>query len=263
MNITHLSYADDIIIFSNASRRSIRKLMVFLEDYQRISGQQINISKSSFTVSSRCPRSVQQRVHSITGFTHKQLPLTYLGAPLYKGNKKCILYDTLIAKMRSKLQGWAQSSLSHGGRLALIKSTLCSMPLHLIQVINPPKTIIHCIEQIMARFFWGSTENHKKIHWTSWKTICQPGEGGLGIRKLSDVVEAFSLKLWWRFRNQCSLWAQFLQTKYCRGTFAGQVKVSIHDSPTWKRMCKIRHIAQDQIFWTLGQVKPHFGLIIG
>ncbi|KAL0294607.1 UNVERIFIED_CONTAM: LINE-1 retrotransposable element O protein [Sesamum calycinum] len=35
MDINHLSYADDIIIFSNVSRRSIRKLVDFLGDIRR------------------------------------------------------------------------------------------------------------------------------------------------------------------------------------------------------------------------------------
>ncbi|KAL0294606.1 UNVERIFIED_CONTAM: hypothetical protein Scaly_3118900 [Sesamum calycinum] len=182
----------------------------------------------------------------MTGFSFKPLPVTYLGSPLYKGNKKCILYDDLIAKMRLKLQGWGQSSLSHGGRLALIKSTLCSMPLHLIQVLNPPETVLHSIEQIMARFFWGSTENHKKIHGTAWKRICQPvKEGGLGIRRLSDVVVAFTYKLWWRFISGSSLWARFLHVKYCKGIPPSLTKVSMHDSPNWKRMCNVRTEVQE------------------
>ncbi|KAK4385713.1 LINE-1 retrotransposable element O protein [Sesamum angolense] len=137
-DVNHLSFADDIIIFSNASKRSIRKIVDFLDSYQRISGQLINIGKSSFIVGNKCSSLIKQRIHNITGFVSQSLPLTYLGTPLHKGNKKRILYDDLITRMRAKLLGWKQSMLSHGGRLALIKSTLCFMPLHLIQILNPP-----------------------------------------------------------------------------------------------------------------------------
>ncbi|KAK4382263.1 hypothetical protein Sango_2888900 [Sesamum angolense] len=85
---------------------------------------------------------VKQRIHIMIGFSFKALPLTCLGTPLHKGNRKCILYDDLIDKLRKKLQYQIQSSLSHGGRLKLIKSTLCSTPLHLIEVLNPPKKIL-------------------------------------------------------------------------------------------------------------------------
>ncbi|KAI3463156.1 hypothetical protein Pfo_019819, partial [Paulownia fortunei] len=99
-----------------------------------------------------------QRLCFITGFSLKHLPVTYLGASLYKGNKKSNLFHDLIDKMRNQLQGWEKSSLSHGGRLALIKSSLSTIPIFLIQVLQPPKSILHTIEQIMARFFWGTIE---------------------------------------------------------------------------------------------------------
>ncbi|KAK4394248.1 LINE-1 retrotransposable element O protein [Sesamum angolense] len=252
-DVNHLSFADDIIIFSNASRRSIRKTVDFLDSYQRISGQLINIGKSSFIVGNKCSSLIKQRIQNITGFVSQSLPLTYLGTPLHKGNKKCILYDDLITRMRAKLLGWKQSMLSHGGRLALIKSTLCSMPLHLIQVLNPPKAILHCIEQIMAKFFWSTTDQHKKLHWSKWKTICQPvEEGGLGIWRMSDVVTAFTFKLWWRFWSENSLWAKFLKAKYCKGTPPSCPKASIHNSPNWRRMCKVHSNVQEHIFWILG-----------
>ncbi|KAI3473683.1 hypothetical protein Pfo_031465, partial [Paulownia fortunei] len=115
-----------------------------------------------------------QRLQNITGFSFKHLLVTYLGAPLYKGNKKYSLFQDLICKMRKKLQGWEKSTLSHGGRLALIKSTLSSMPLYLLQVTQPPKVVLHNIDQIMARFFWGTYGEHRKMHWVSWDNIYQP-----------------------------------------------------------------------------------------
>ncbi|KAI3473655.1 hypothetical protein Pfo_031429 [Paulownia fortunei] len=238
LRLTHLSYADNIIIFSNCEKACLIRLMEFLTLYSKVSGQRININKSSFVVSKKCPSPLIQRVHHITGFLHTALPITYLGAPLYKGNKKCALYQDLIGKMRKRLQGWEKTTLSHGGRLALIKSTLSTMPLYLIQVLHPPKMVIHTIEQIMARFFGGSTGAQKRMHWTSWNTICSPvEEGGLGIRKIEHVVKAFSLKLWWRFMTTTSLWASYMLQKYCCGLFPGKVKLSVHDSPIWKRLC--------------------------
>ncbi|KAI3473656.1 hypothetical protein Pfo_031430, partial [Paulownia fortunei] len=60
----------------------------------------------------------------------------------------------------------------------------------LIQVLQPPKAVLHTIEQIMEKKFWGSYGEHRRLHWASWDTICYPiEEGGLGIRKLSDVVQ--------------------------------------------------------------------------
>lgn len=127
------------------------------------------------------------------------------------------------------------------------------MALHLIQVVQPPQYMIQRIEQCMARFFWGSYGDQRHTHWVSWERICRPiAEGGLGLRRLSDVVQCYTHKLWFRFREQGSLWARFLLQKYCRFQFPGSVPVSPHSSSVWKRMCSVRLEVQSQLFWRLG-----------
>ncbi|KAL0458009.1 UNVERIFIED_CONTAM: hypothetical protein Slati_0428100 [Sesamum latifolium] len=151
------------------------------------------------------------------GYRLKYLPVTYLGIPLYKGNRKACLFDPIISQIRDLLQGWAMTNLSHGRRLALIKSVLQATPLHLLQVILPPKSVLIAIERIFNGFFWGSYNGRKHIHWSSWGKVCfSVAEGGLGVRGLVDYVRAFSMKLWWRFRLRYSLWLEFLHGRYCR-----------------------------------------------
>ncbi|KAL2247822.1 UNVERIFIED_CONTAM: hypothetical protein Sindi_2634500 [Sesamum indicum] len=91
------------------------------------------------------------RIKRITGFSRKALPITYLGAPLYKENKKKILYENLIDKVRNKIAGWEHCHLSYGGRLQLIKTVLSSMPIYLLQVLNPPVGTIQKLEQLFAK----------------------------------------------------------------------------------------------------------------
>lgn len=45
MSISHLFYADDLLLFTNASHRSLCALMKLLQAYERSSSQQINLSK--------------------------------------------------------------------------------------------------------------------------------------------------------------------------------------------------------------------------
>ncbi|KAL0291297.1 UNVERIFIED_CONTAM: putative ribonuclease H protein [Sesamum radiatum] len=188
-----LSYADDVIIFTNCKEDGLARLIQFLRRYENMSGQRINYVKSAFISGKKASR-IAQRIKAITGFTMKTLPITYLGAPLYKGNKRKLLYVDLIDKIRAKIAGWEQCYLSYGGRLQLIKTVLASMPIYLLQVLNPPVSTLQKIEQIFAKFFWGSSTEQKKIHWTKWHNVCYPTEeGGLGIRNLRDMVTAFSI----------------------------------------------------------------------
>ncbi|KAL2248255.1 UNVERIFIED_CONTAM: hypothetical protein Sindi_2677800 [Sesamum indicum] len=87
--VSHLAYADDIIIFTRCEEHSLTKLMQFLELYEDQSGQKINHSKSFF-IPGKKANNIAHRIKCITGFNLKCLPITYLGAPLHKGHKKKI-----------------------------------------------------------------------------------------------------------------------------------------------------------------------------
>ncbi|KAK4493277.1 hypothetical protein RD792_017845 [Penstemon davidsonii] len=85
-----------------------------------------------------------------------------------------------------------------------------------VQVIFPSTSLLVELERLFARFFWSKTSG-QKIHWSSWKNICFPSlEGGLGIRRLSDVATAFSYKLWWRVRENYGIWSRFMVEKYTK-----------------------------------------------
>ncbi|KAL0294813.1 UNVERIFIED_CONTAM: hypothetical protein Sangu_3210200 [Sesamum angustifolium] len=127
------------------------------------------------------------------------------------------------------------------------------MPIYLLQVLNPLVSTLHKLEQLFAKFFWGSITEQRKIHWTKWHNICYTiEEGGLGIRNPREMVTAFSYKLWWRLRLNNSLRSKFSISKYCQGYFPTLSKLFMTDSSIWKRLCTIRKEAQGNIFWSLG-----------
>ncbi|KAL0412995.1 UNVERIFIED_CONTAM: hypothetical protein Sradi_1501200 [Sesamum radiatum] len=144
-------------------------------------------------------------------------------------------------------------------RLALIKSVLQATPLHLLQVILPPKSVFLAIERIFNGFFWGSYNGRRHIHWSSWEKVCFPvAEGGLGIRGMADYVRAFSMKLWWRFRLRSSLWSEFLHGRYCRNLHPTLVPYNRNHSAVWHLLCHIRDVAEPFVFWTLGHGSVSF-----
>nr|XP_027090446.1 uncharacterized protein LOC113711482 [Coffea arabica] len=105
VRVTHLSFADDIIIFSRGDRRSVGNLVRFLNLYQTATGQRINNHKSLFIASRRCGTGQIRRIQQITGFRHGTLPLPYLGCNLYAGRRKKEYFQFLIDKFIAKLAG--------------------------------------------------------------------------------------------------------------------------------------------------------------
>ena len=106
---------NDIIIFSNGTKSSLKRITNFLVEYEQCSGQKVNSSKSGFILSARASLSRASVVGGALGFPSIRLPTKYLGMPLYKGPKKSFLWDDLISKIAARMEGWEAKVLSPGG----------------------------------------------------------------------------------------------------------------------------------------------------
>jgi hypothetical protein len=74
-----------------------------------------------------------------------------------------------------------------GGKVTLIKSVLCVIPLYWMTFFRIPIKIRNRIEKLCRRFLWfgGSKVRKKSYSLISWKTICQSKEqGDLGVMNL-------------------------------------------------------------------------------
>lgn len=111
LHVTHLDYADDCIIFCNGKFNNLRKLKLYLEQYETISGQKVNLQKSGFIAVKDA--NVNNIISSLV-MSPMSFPFTYIGAPICKGRKKKIAFESIVTKIRLKLTGWNISSLSQG-----------------------------------------------------------------------------------------------------------------------------------------------------
>ena len=67
----------------------------------------------------------------------------------------------------------------------LLKSVLSSLPVYALSFFKAPTGIVSSIESILI-FFFGS-DDHRKIHWVDWNTVCGSKEvGGLGVRRIRE-----------------------------------------------------------------------------
>ncbi|XP_047943001.1 uncharacterized protein LOC125189814 [Salvia hispanica] len=196
MEINHLAYADDIIIFTQAATPALRQLRTCLTNYEAVSGQQISLAKRNFYIAEE-HAGWATTIQLEGGFSLGSFPSLYLGVPIYRGAKRTEMFMFLHEKIANRISGWAHHHLSFGERLTLIKGTLEAVPIHIFHAIEPTVSALKQLDQLMACFFWGSTNERKRTHWISWDQICLPtAEGGLGIRKFKEVLRAFTIKLW-------------------------------------------------------------------
>ncbi|XP_055814172.1 uncharacterized protein LOC129883562 [Solanum dulcamara] len=215
--INHLSFADDVIIFSSGRAQTLQLIMETLHTYESTSGQLINRDKSQFMVPSNAFNSTVRRIKKVTGFRQKDSPITYLGCPLYIGRQKLIYYSDLIAKVVNRITGWQAKILNYGGRVTL-----------------------------------GWKNDKRKYHWSSWKNLSYPyDEGGIGVRQISDVAKSFQYKQWWTFRTKNSLWGDFTKAKYCQRSNPITKKWHTGQSLIWKHLMKNKHKVEPHIQWQI------------
>ncbi|XP_042946095.1 uncharacterized protein LOC122279481 [Carya illinoinensis] len=150
-------YADDIFIFANGGKRTMKGLMEALYKYEAWTGQVLNKEKSPIFFSKRI---LVPRKHSLlyfTGFTDGSFPFKYLGVPIVDGRLKACDFGELLGKLTNKIAGWKMKILSVSSRTILLRHVLSSMATHLLVVLDVPKVVILSLNKLLSSFFWGDS----------------------------------------------------------------------------------------------------------
>jgi hypothetical protein len=168
--ISHLLFADDTLIFSDANPSHIFHLRLVFTWFEAISGLKINISKSEVVPVGQVP-DIGVLADTL-GCNINQLPMSYLGLPLGAKFKSKHIWDPILEKMERKLAGWQRMYLSKGGRVTLIKSTLSSLPTYFLSLFPIPVSVSSRIDTIQRNFLWGGMGEGKKFHLMNWSQVC-------------------------------------------------------------------------------------------
>ena len=117
------------------------------------------------------------------------LPSTYLGLLLGSKQKSARVWEGIEENFRIRLVVRKRQYISKGGRLTLIRSTLFNLPIYLLSLFRPPKSVKCRLEKNPKRLpLWGGSLANK-IHLLNWRTINLGKEkGGLGIIRLDLEV---------------------------------------------------------------------------
>ncbi|OIT02668.1 putative ribonuclease h protein, partial [Nicotiana attenuata] len=128
------------------------------------------------------------------------------------------------------------------GRTVLAKSTLNSIPRHVMQYIFLPTKVTKQIDKLQRNFIWGTTPEKRKMHLVKWEVVTQTKqEGGLGLQKACQKNKASLANLAWRaYKNTNCLWARVLIHKHCNMSRPnqGQRQRRTQKSPILKGLLK-------------------------
>lgn len=128
-----------------------------------------------------------------------------------------MLLHTIIPHecVADRLPTWKSGLLNKAGRVALAKSTLAAIPIHLSIAIGLPRWAVSIIEKLMKGFVWQGTATASQGQCTvAWDKVCRPTDmGGLGIPNLTRLGYALRLRWEWLRRTDASrTWIHMPQT---------------------------------------------------
>lgn len=163
--ISHLLFADDLLLFCQASQEKVQSVTDILQLYADSFGQSINFEKSSICFSSNTVGDRRETIKNMLGVKEVDRFESYLRLPTLLGRSKYQAFSFLKDRVWKKMQGWKGKLLSRAGKEVLIKAVAQSIPTYTMGVFLLPAKLCNELNALCARFWWGQTGEERKIHW--------------------------------------------------------------------------------------------------
>lgn len=217
--LTHLCFADDLLIFIDGSMDSVQAVLQVLREFELRSGLAVSVQKSSFFASGLSQRETDL-IQFTTGMPMGSLPVRYLGVPLCTKKLSLLNCEVLLQQIKSRLSSWSAKALSFAGRLLLIKTVITGITTFWCSTFILPQACVKRINSLCGVFLWqGDIDKHHNAR-VSWEVVTKPKrEGGLGIKNLATWNKACCLKLiWLLFFQSGSVWVAWFIEEVLHGS---------------------------------------------
>ena len=118
-------FADDMILYTENPKDSIRKLLELISEFCKVTGYKINTQKSLTFLYTNNKKSERETKES-TPFTIETKRIKYLGINLSKETKELYTenYKTLMEEIKDNINRWKDIPCSWVGRINIVKMTI-------------------------------------------------------------------------------------------------------------------------------------------
>ncbi|GKV10561.1 hypothetical protein SLEP1_g21905 [Rubroshorea leprosula] len=253
LNISHLQFADDTILFGYATEENIWAVKCITRIFELVSGLKINYVKSQL-MGVHVDEEWLSRAAAILNCKLGVLPFKYLGVPIGDNPRRSKIWQPLVENFKKKLSQWKGRFVSMGGRITLINVVLSSLPVFLMSMFLIPKGVIKKLDSIRRAFLWGGNDEKRVINWVGWENVCKSKEeGGLGVKNLRTFNLALMGKWWGRLaKGEGGLWHKVLKAKYGKEgvNWTRWMKENSElGSLWWRDVCRLNEVGGSNVGW--------------
>ncbi|XP_016185754.1 uncharacterized protein LOC107627434 [Arachis ipaensis] len=243
IELSHLQFVDDTILFCPPEEETIRNYARLLRCFEMMSGLSINFDKSSL-IPINCEQQWTSNMCNLLGYKEAYLPVRYLGIPLGANPRLVRTWKPIIDKVEEKLSLWKAKVLNKAGKLVFIKSMLNSLPVYYLSLYKMPKAVAEKLISLQRKFLWSKEEGRNGMALVKWEVVQAPKKlgGGLGVGDAVIRNAALMFKWWWCFsKEECPLWKKVVCSCY---DLNPSVMLSAQILPTrggpWKDICHLQ-----------------------
>ncbi|CAH9091992.1 unnamed protein product [Cuscuta epithymum] len=254
--ISHLAYADDLMLFSKGNYASIKILVEALNDYGLVSGLTVNHDKSNIFLGGNVANQLAY-ILQMVDFQQGSFPVKYLGIPLAPLKISVAQFAPLLDTVTDYINAWNTKTLSYAGRVELIRSVMQGVQSFWLGIFPAPKAILDRITGICRIFLWGG--KHTKV---AWDDVCLPiDEGGLGLKNTKVWNNALLSRTLWNIHSKKdSLWVKWVNGVYLHGRDVWTFVPHNRDSLLMKRFALIRDLIVSK-FSSINEALVYLGKI--
>lgn len=127
-------YIDDLILVTNASRKTTWNINLCLSIYRQFTSQHPNSNKSKIFFPSWFNKRIAKSIFSIMNFKTGSFPFIYLGILISPKRLVVFLFKHLLDKLDKTFSAWNHSKMLAAGKTVLINSSLMSITLYYLFV---------------------------------------------------------------------------------------------------------------------------------